>query len=166
MEGNNEPSQGERLVAIPAASVTARTAGALGSRGPYRSIADERAAFERAVAEENAHPIEETEEEEHSFPSSTVTSAFATSSKITLPIRRAIGAGAEVSHEAGPSCTAARRSLGGGHFRGDLPNSRLTGYRRRDRRARSTRNPSRAAPGNGCHPDAGDAATRQATTAA
>lgn len=42
------------LGAIPTDSVTARTAGALRVTNPRRTIADERAAFERGVAEENA----------------------------------------------------------------------------------------------------------------
>ena len=44
--------------AIPADSVTARTAGALRVAGPRRTIAEERAAFEQAVAEENARQSE------------------------------------------------------------------------------------------------------------
>ncbi len=46
------------LSAIPAGSVTARTAGALRVSGPRRTIAEERAAFEQAVAEENARSTE------------------------------------------------------------------------------------------------------------
>jgi hypothetical protein len=46
------------LDAIPADSVTARTAGALRVTGPRRTIAEERAAFEQAVAEENARQSE------------------------------------------------------------------------------------------------------------
>ncbi len=46
------------LDAIPAASVTARTAGALRVAGPRRTIAAERAGFEQAVAEENARQSE------------------------------------------------------------------------------------------------------------
>ena len=46
------------LDAIPADSVTARTAGALRVTGPRRRIAEERAAFEQAVAEENARQSE------------------------------------------------------------------------------------------------------------
>lgn len=42
------------FAAIPADSVTARTAGALRVQGPPISIADERAAFERGVVDENA----------------------------------------------------------------------------------------------------------------
>lgn len=49
---------GAALNAIPTGSVTARTAGALRVAGPRRTIADERAAFERAVAEENVRPTE------------------------------------------------------------------------------------------------------------
>ncbi len=46
------------LDAIPADSVTARTAGALRVAGPRRTIAAERAAFELAVAEENVRQSE------------------------------------------------------------------------------------------------------------
>ena len=46
------------LDAIPADSVTARTAGALGVAGPRRTIAEERVAFEQGVAEENARQTE------------------------------------------------------------------------------------------------------------
>ena len=46
------------LNAIPAGSVTARTAGALRVDGSRRKIEDERAAFEQAVAEENSRPTE------------------------------------------------------------------------------------------------------------
>jgi hypothetical protein len=46
------------LEAIPADSVTARTAGALRVAGPRRTIAEERAAFEQAVAEENTRQSE------------------------------------------------------------------------------------------------------------
>lgn len=46
------------LDATPADSVTAPTAGALRVAGPRRTIADERAAFEQAVAEENARQSE------------------------------------------------------------------------------------------------------------
>ena len=46
------------LNAIPSGSVTARTAGALRVAGPRRTIKEERAAFERAVAEENARSRE------------------------------------------------------------------------------------------------------------
>lgn len=46
------------LDAIPAGSVTAHTAGALRVSGPPRSIENERAAFEWAVADENARPTE------------------------------------------------------------------------------------------------------------
>lgn len=42
------------LDAIPADSVTARTAGALRVAGPRWTIMEERAAFEQAVAQENA----------------------------------------------------------------------------------------------------------------
>lgn len=44
------------LSAIPVDSVTARTAGVLRVSGPRRTIAQERTAFEQAVAEENARP--------------------------------------------------------------------------------------------------------------
>lgn len=46
------------LNAIPSGSVTARTSGALRVPGPRRTIADERVAFEQAVAEENARSME------------------------------------------------------------------------------------------------------------
>ena len=46
------------LDAIPSGSVTARTAGALRVPGSRRTIAEERAAFEQAVAAENARPTE------------------------------------------------------------------------------------------------------------
>lgn len=46
------------LNAIPSGSVTARTAGALRGSGPRLTIAEERAAFEQGVAEENARPTE------------------------------------------------------------------------------------------------------------
>lgn len=46
------------LNAIPSGSVTARTAGALRVPGPRRTIAEERAAFEQAVAAENARLTE------------------------------------------------------------------------------------------------------------
>lgn len=46
------------LNAIPSGSVTARTAGALRVAGPRRTIKEERAAFEQAVAEENARSTE------------------------------------------------------------------------------------------------------------
>jgi hypothetical protein len=46
------------LDAIPADSVTARTAGALRVAAPGRTIAEERKAFEQAVAEENARQSE------------------------------------------------------------------------------------------------------------
>ncbi len=46
------------LDAIPAGSVTARTAGALRVADPLRTIEEERTAFEQAVAEENAGPTE------------------------------------------------------------------------------------------------------------
>jgi len=46
------------LDTIPASSVTARTAGALRVAGPPRTIAEERAAFEQEVAEENARQSE------------------------------------------------------------------------------------------------------------
>lgn len=46
------------LSAIPAGSVTARTAGALRVPGPRHTIVEERAAFELAVAEENARSTE------------------------------------------------------------------------------------------------------------
>jgi len=46
------------LNAIPSGSVTARTSGALRVPGPRRTIAEERAAFEQGVAEENARSTE------------------------------------------------------------------------------------------------------------
>ncbi len=46
------------LSAIPAGCVTARTAGSLRVPGPRRTIRDERAAFEQAVAEENTRATE------------------------------------------------------------------------------------------------------------
>ncbi|MBA2468840.1 MAG: hypothetical protein H0V37_05495 [Chloroflexia bacterium] len=46
------------LSSIPSGSVTARTAGALRVPGPQRTIEEERAAFQQAVAEENARPVE------------------------------------------------------------------------------------------------------------
>ena len=46
------------LSAIPSGSVTARTSGALRVPSPRRTIKEERAAFEQAVAEENARSTE------------------------------------------------------------------------------------------------------------
>ncbi len=46
------------LSAIPSGSVTARTSGALRVPGPRHTIQAERAAFEQAVAEENARSTE------------------------------------------------------------------------------------------------------------
>jgi hypothetical protein len=57
-EGRTPQQIKAALAAIPPDSVTARTAGALRVSGPRRTIADERAAFEQAVAEENAGPTE------------------------------------------------------------------------------------------------------------